>query len=148
MNTSQELEALFSVLHDGGIEEASIKGTNIRLKIGITYLAELIDPKYEFVFLELNDVESVEYHAWADETLILKDWTAIFNLGIEILSAKLNEYGQVEVYSKCDDAPDDSLEGGTLILKCKAYKLFDEGQGLISLKTMKDLASRYWSKCK
>jgi hypothetical protein len=148
MDTSQELEALFSVFYDAYIEEATIEGTRIRLKIGITYLVELIDPKYQFVFLELDDVELVEYHAWADTTLVLTNWTAIFDLGIEILSAELGEFGRVEVHSKCDDALNDLFEGGTLILKCKNYKLFDEGDQVLSLKTLENLSSTYWKKSK
>lgn len=133
INKIQVIEDIFSIFHDGYIEDYQIDSDTVDLKIGIQYLAELIDKEHEYLNLRLLGVESIKYDAWTDELFILTDWNEIFNLGIEILSTETNNKGQLIVHSNCDNAPNDSFQGGKLIIKCSDYKLSDEENNSLTI---------------
>ena len=145
MSKIQDIEDIFSIFHDGFIEGYQIDSDTVDLKIGIQYLAELIDEKYEYLNLKLLGVESIKYDAWTDEPYVMTDWDAIFDLGIEVLSTETNNKGQLIVHSNCDNAPNDSFKGGKLIIKCSDYKLSDEANNSLTTNQLKELSSYYWN---
>lgn len=145
MSKIQDIEDVFSIFHDGYIEDYQIDSDTVDLKIGIQYLAELIDKRYEYLNLRLLGVESIKYDAWADEPFIVTDWNEIFDLGIEILSTEADDDGQIIVHSNCDNAPNDSFQGGKLIIKCSDYELSDEESNSLTINQLKELSSYYWN---
>ncbi len=145
MNTAQDLEAIFGIFHDGVIDGATIQADLVELKIEILYLAELIDEKYEFLHLTLKGVESIQFDAWTDETTIISDWRAVFDLEIEINSSEVDQAGNIVVYSYCDNAPEGKFSGGKLIISCSDYQLHDQGGNPMTLDELKKLSDHYWN---
>jgi hypothetical protein len=139
------MEDIFSIFHDGYIDDFKIESNRIDLKIGTQYLAELIHKQHEYINLSLLGVESINYDAWTDEPFVMTDWKEIFNLGIGILSTETDNEGKLIVHSDCDDAPNDSFQGGKLIIKCSDYKLSDEEGSNLTIEKLKELSSYYWN---
>ncbi|MDQ3108895.1 MAG: hypothetical protein M3R17_03280 [Bacteroidota bacterium] len=73
MSASEDIADLFSMFHDGGIEEMIADENGHNLKIGLTYLAERIKPEYHFFYLRLISVEKFEFVPWTDIPLIMTD---------------------------------------------------------------------------
>lgn len=145
MSKIQDIEDIFSIFHDGFIEGYQIDSDTVDLKIGIHYLAELIDEKYEYFNLSLLGIELIKYDAWTDEPFVMTNWNGIFDLGIEILSTETDNKGQLIVHSNCDDAPNNSFQGGKLIIKCSDYKLSDEESNSFTINQLKELSTYYWN---
>ena len=146
MTKIQEIENIFSIFHDGYVDDFNIQGSQVDLKIGIQYLAELIDDKYEFLNLSLIGVQSISYDAWSDPTFLMTDWDEVLKLGVEILNTETDRFGRIIIHSYCDSAPNDSFEGGKLIIKCSDYKLFDEANNNLTFDELKELSSEYWNR--
>ncbi len=145
MNKIQEIENIFSIFHDGYIDTFKIESNRIDLKISMQYLAELINDKYEFLNLSLHGVTSLSYDAWADQPFIMTDWNKILELGIVILNAETDNSGQIIIHSNCDNAPNDSFQGGKLVVKCLDYSLTDEENNRLTIEKLKELSTYYWN---
>ncbi|MFT5567878.1 MAG: hypothetical protein ACI81Y_002835 [Glaciecola sp.] len=148
MNKTQDIKDIFSMFHDGYIDSFKIENNRIDLKIGIQYLAELIDERYKYLHLSLYEVESIKYDVWTDESFIMTDWSQIFELGIDILNVEMDDLEQVTIHSNCDNAPNDEFRGGKLIIKCLDYNMRDEGDNSLTIEKLKELSTYYWNvKC-
>lgn len=143
-NKNQDLAQIFSLFHDGYIENAQVKNLDIDLKVGIQYLSMLINKKHEFLHLTLLNVELFIFDAWADEPFRITDCEKINELSPEIMDAKVNENGEILVTTLIHNTPSNTIKGGFLIIKCLDYKLSDEEKNEISIETLKELASYYW----
>ncbi len=146
MSKIQDIEDIFSIFHDGFIESYQIDSDTVDLKIGIQYLAELIDEQYKYLNLRLLGVESIKYDAWTAEPFVMTDWNTVFDLGIEILSTETDNEGQLIVHSNCENAANDSFQGGKLAIKCTDYELSDEEGKSLTIDRLKELSSYYWNK--
>jgi hypothetical protein len=144
MNKIQEIEDVFAIFHDGWVVDGIIEGNNIQLKIGIQYLAEIINNKYEYFYFNLFDVEEFKFKAWSKEEILISDWETIVNSEIEFLSTEIKN-NKIIIYSNCHNAPDDKFERGELWVKCTDYCIFDEKGKEISLNRLKEISSYYWN---
>lgn len=95
--------------------------------------------------LSLHNVESISFDAWTDESFIITEPREIFVLGIEILSAETNNLGQIIIHTHCDNSPNDSFDGGQLIIKCSDYNLTDQENNSLTIEKLKELSEYYWS---
>lgn len=145
MNKIQDIADVFSIFHDGYIEDYQISSDAVNLKIGIQYLAELIDNNHEYLNLRLLGIDLIKYDAWTDEPFIMTDWKEIFNLGIEIISNEIDNAGQLIIQSNCDKAPNNLFQGGELIIKCTDYGLSDEEGNILTIDKLKEISSYYWN---
>ncbi|BDS10433.1 hypothetical protein [Aureispira anguillae] len=50
------------------------------------------------------------------------------------------------VHTNCEPVPSTPFEGGTLILECSDYRLFDEALKTLTIKKLKELSLDYWTK--
>jgi hypothetical protein len=144
-NKKQEIEDIFSIFHDGGIESYSIISDAIHLKIGIQYLAHIINSEHKFINLSLLNVESLKFDAWSDEPLILTNWNEILDLDIEIHSAEIDSSEQIIVHTRCNNSTDNLFQGGKLIINCSDYKLTDEAEKNLTIDKLKDISRHYWN---
>ncbi len=86
----QDMVDVFSVLHDGTIEEYKIEDGNLILKIYCQYLAKDTNTSYEYFSVKLNQLKSISLMPWlknSQEEVFWKDTELIFQKGLEILNA-------------------------------------------------------------
>ena len=95
MNTQQDIEDIFSILHDGTIESYIGNKNKLTLKISCVYLAEQINKSFEYFYVELTEIDILELFTWRSlmeeeqQTLInLKD---IFKFELEIIDANIED---------------------------------------------------------
>lgn len=89
----QDISDIFSIFHDGSIESYSGDYQLLTLKVGCLYLAELIDPTFEYFYLELAEIEVLEFDSWTsppERPNILKTELAdIFQSDLEIMEGEV-----------------------------------------------------------
>ncbi len=140
---SDNLGAIFNVFHDGIIVRIVSKNGNLHLVIGISYLAERINPTYQFFYVTLQDVQSFTYTPWGNillpETSILTDPDHISTRRLEILSSIVTPK-DVEVLCL-----QNARQGGTLAFNVDYAIVRDQGGETVSLAQLIELAEGYWS---
>lgn len=146
MNTLEQLQYIFNLLHDGGIENYSGDSEKLQLEIGCIYLAEHINPAYENFYIELEKIEKFELHPWwktgFDQDLILNDFKEIAQLGLDIGSADIQD-DFVIIY--CSHwGKDGDFVGGNIHLKCQSVKIFDHQKNEITIQELDKIAQEYW----
>jgi len=144
-NNNQELEIIFAIFHDGGIEKYLINESDISLEIGIEYLAELIDPNFNKFNLNIFGVEIFEFEPWIEKPEKITDWKSILELNLGFLSTEINTSDEITLHCTCYNAPNDEYEGGKLKLKCPDYKLTDELGNRITVDRLIKVSKHYWN---
>lgn len=144
MNILQDINDLFVMLHDGTIVRAIDNNSNIELKVNIQYLAELINKDFEYLFVNLRNVQNLSFEAWTDEPLTIINPKEIFNLELAILSTEITETGNLIVHCSCFNSINNLFSGGKLIFKCDDFEIMDEAHQSITLDKLKELTTHYW----
>ena len=139
MTTSEELADIFSIFHDGWISAIEPAGPDLRLRIEVEYIAELISPEFTSFTLELSDVTTFAYESWDKG----RHATAaeIAALEPEILQAEVE--GEF-VCVICDHTDPSGNGGGTLTIFCRGYSLFDQHGTPVPVERLQETAKYYW----
>lgn len=141
---SENLGAIFNVFHDGTIERAVHENRNIQLDVSIFYLAERVNPSYEFFYVILHNVQFFTYTPWGNdpvpETYVLTDLDRISAKALEILSSTVTPQG-IEVLCL-----ENFHQGGTLAFNADYAIVRDQGGNELSLVQLIALTEAYWSK--
>ena len=137
MNIANDIRNLFSIFHDGTIVAIEKTGNDLRLKIDIQYLAELVEKEFEFFEVLLQQVSTFELATWDDGLVADPEKIATLEFGIQ--SADLNETGRILVHG--DYYPNG---GGTLTIEASACELYDQRGDRMSLDHLKELSRYYW----
>jgi len=146
----QDMADVFSVFHDGMIEEHKIEDDNLILKIYCQYLAKDINSSYEFFWVKLNQLKSINLLPWlknSQEELLWTNIDLIFKKELEILNAKITSEDTIQVFCDCSDIFEEnevSYVGATLEFGCYSISIFDENKQEISLDYLKEIATKYW----
>lgn len=146
MNTQQDIEDIFSILHDGTIESWTGNKEKLLLKVGCTYLAELIDKDFEYFYVELNEIEKIELDTWitpiGSTPQIFTELAHIFQAELEILSANVKDK---EIVITCNQPFRDlNFSGGNLTLNCKSIKVFDHNRNELTIEKFEQVCKQYW----
>jgi hypothetical protein len=148
MSTQENLETIFSILHDGTIESWSGDKLKLNLKVSCSYLAERINKSFEYFFIELQGISKIKFEAWVIQEesgqRILTEMRDIFSAELGILTAK-KERDYVVVSCNQDDRKLDYC-GGTLSLSCEGIKINDQDLNPLTIEFMKEISSNYWEK--
>ncbi|MDD9269358.1 hypothetical protein ACFPES_20110 [Paenibacillus sp. GCM10023248] len=131
-------EMLFSIFHDGGIEEIRDTFDGIEFTVDIMYLAERIKPQFRgFIVKLINPAEL--YLEDVDTNVIIKDFNELNKIDIEILKTDISE-DKVKVFC--------SLSGGQsfgyLNVKASEINIYDPERNSISLEDLKTICKNYW----
>lgn len=137
MSIANDARDLFSIFHDGSIVAVEKSGNDLRLKIDIQYLAELIEKNFEYFEVLLQQVRTFELATWEDGRITDLAKIAAVEFGIQ--STTLDETNKITVHG--DYYPDG---GGTLYIDAAAYELYDQRGELMSLDQLKELSRYYW----
>ena len=150
MTALEDIEVVFSILHDGSITAWSGDTNLLTLTIECQYLAECIDKSYSRFDVKLTQVEELLLTTWPKPIeLPVQRFTKpddIFKAELEILTANIKD-GRVVIACRQDNK-DFDYSGGNLTLRCKAIKISDQNKNEISIAQFKILGKRYWDEFK
>jgi hypothetical protein len=146
LKKQQDLEDIFSILHDGSIEEWTGDKTKLTLKVSIIYLAELINPSFEFFYVELLNIKKIELEPWMNppeiEQKIFKTLEDIFKVELEINSAKLQ--GKEILITCLQHNIKFDYSGGNLIINCEEAKIYDQSMAFLTIEELNEICNKYW----
>jgi hypothetical protein len=141
MSVLDELEYLFGIFHDGGIDSWEGTPDQMTLCIGCRYLAQKIDPSFDDFYVELTDVNLLEFKPWTDadaEQQCITDPDEIFQGDLEIADTV-----NVTVLCYPKDAP--FYPGGSLYIRAKAFRLYDQNKNEMTLERLREISADYWN---
>ncbi|CAN7498256.1 hypothetical protein LJR153_003465 [Paenibacillus sp. LjRoot153] len=131
-------ELLFSIFHDGGVEDIRDTVDGIECTIDIMYLAERIKPKFRGIIIKLIYPAEL-YIEYVDTSETIRHFKELNKLDIEILKAQVIE-DTVKVFC--------SINGGKsfgyLNVKASEIYIYDPERNLISLEELKTICNQYW----
>lgn len=143
MNHTRDIQELFAILHDGYIDAYSETDGHIQFKIGIQYLAEILNEDNEFIYLEINDLRSISFQPWSDTHGVITEVSEIVKLEPEILNCDVENKKYI-IHCHCTDAQH-GFEGGELTIDFTSFTLKDQGGKEITLDELRDVANKYWN---
>ncbi len=146
MSTQQDIEDIFSILHDGIIENYSGDKCKLILKVGCLYLAELIDKDFEYFYIEINDIKKIELFAWMNpaeqEQKIYTELEDIFQAELDILSADKKDDN---IVITCNQSNTEfNFCGGILTLNCLSIKVYDQNKSELTIEKFGEVCKQYW----
>lgn len=146
MDIQQDIEDVFSILHDGTIESWSGDKSKLILKVSCLYLAKLIDKDFEYFYIEINKIQKIELEAWMNpidlEQKYFTELDDIFRAELEILSADKKEN---DVIITCNQSNTDfNYCGGNLTLNCLKIKVYDQSKNELTIEKFGEVCKQYW----
>jgi len=146
ITTVSEISDVFSIFHDGIIEECVPAGDDIRMRIEIRYLAMWIRSDYTHFILNLSNVTDVAFRTWPSdlksEPQDLYDPSVIFSPKLEILESSANDQLVTVVCKQA--SPDFEYGGGELVFRASAASVADQGGDEVSLDRLDRICKEYW----
>lgn len=130
---------LFSLLHDGTIEDITTIKNGVRFSIDIMYLAEKINPIFKHIVIQLIYLEDFYFDA-SDSNVITNDYQKLNSLNLEILKTDACG-GRIKVF--CSANQGQTL--GFLNIKVKQIELYDPEGFRIELSKLESLCKEYWN---
>ncbi len=142
MNHTQEIQDLFDILHDGYIDAYRETSGYVEFKIGIQYLAELFHEGGEVLYLEIQDLEYLNFTPWSEDHSAITDIETIVNLELGILNCDYQNNG-FHIHCSCDETQH-GFTGGTLTVNFRKFNVKDETGKTITLNNLRKVANKYW----
>lgn len=133
------------MFHDGGIEGWNGDENKLTLTIGCTYLAEKINPDFDFFYLELIGIEKLELECWGapgSPDIILTSYKDIFENDLEIDSGDVKN-GDAIVYFH-QQWGDSDFNGGMMVIRASGVKVFQQDMKELTYKGLSEVVSDYW----
>jgi hypothetical protein len=146
VTSSQKIETIFSLLHDGTITHWSGDKNSLTLTVDCQYLAERIDKSFSKFYVELIQVDEMVLSTWPNPldrpVRILKEPIDIFKAELEILSADVMDDRVIVACNQYNTELDYS--GGNLMISCKAIKVFDQDRNELTMDDLTEICKGYW----
>jgi len=148
ITTAESICEIFLIFHDGMIEETSLSGRKLKLKIEISYLADRVKSEFKFFFVELDGFCSAEFRGWPatlqGEKKLIAETSDIFKSPLEILEAKLTG-DRIEVVCNIKSNVDSEFCGGELLFHADAATVRDEANKEYSISELGEICRGYWN---
>jgi hypothetical protein len=148
MNILSDIADIFSIFHDGRIVAFEENAEGLQLTIECQYLAERINPKHEWFYVELLGVEKLEFEIWPNPiTLPIQIFTRskeIFQAELEILSAEIIG-NDVRITCNQHNTNYDYC-GGNVFLNCNTIKIYDQDKNELPIDFMDKICNEYWNR--
>ena len=143
---SSNIEAIFSIFHDGVITSHVVKDGKLVLDIEIQYLAERISPGFTKFHVLLENVENIRFTTWPSnfksDPELISDLNTIFAPELDILEGNTKE-NQIQVI--CNQSSSDyDYCGGELYFSAVAAIVSDENGKEYSIDELDVLCKGYW----
>ncbi|MBS1635183.1 MAG: hypothetical protein JST26_04615 [Bacteroidetes bacterium] len=146
MNAANEINTVFSILHDGTITAWSGDKSLLTLTIECLYLAERMDTSFDRFYVQLANIDNMEFDPWTNPVdipaIIKTDFADIFKAELEILSAEVKN--KLVVVSCMQHDPDFDYSGGNLTISCEAIKVFDQNKREMTIDQLMEICKSYW----
>jgi hypothetical protein len=146
MTATEDIRAIFSILHDGKISAWAGDKDLLTLTVDCQYLAERIDESFDKFFVELTHVDELFFSTWShlpdlpEQTFT--ELTDIFKAELEILSADIKDEKGLITCGQYDTKFD--YCGGNLILSSKTIKVFDQHKRALTVDEFDKICESYW----
>ena len=137
MNNIEEVCKVIAALHDGAIESCEGTYEALWVKVGCTYLAELIEKEFDYFYLRLLAVKKFDFEEYGGQIRQLYNTNDLTDIDIELLSS--------EIDSECVKT---YCTKGILWIQCESIEIFDHNERAIVASELYNLAALYWSKKK
>jgi hypothetical protein len=151
ITSPQSIRDIFSIFHDGTIENTSLSDGILKLTIDIPYLADRVKNGYKFFYVELDGFRDAEFHAWpamlGKEKELVSDLAIIFKPALEILEANLKE-DQFEVVCNIKSFSNSDYCGGELLFRANSARVRDEANKEYSISELDEICRAYWNEWK
>ncbi|RNB92505.1 hypothetical protein EDM56_02075 [Brevibacillus fluminis] len=131
-------EMLFSIFHDGGIEDIKESVDGIEFTVDIMYLAERIKPQFRSIIIKLIYPAEL-YLEDVDTKEIIQDFKELNKLDIEILKTDISE-DKVKIFCSVDGGQ----SFGYLNVKASEINIYDPERNPSSLEDLKIICKNYW----
>jgi hypothetical protein len=142
----KNISELFSIFHDGTVTRYQSDGTDLRLEIAISYLAQRVNPTYRAFMLALHDVSDIRFETWPKEAAaaprVMSNLAQIFVPELEILRGEV--VGHVLKISFNQLSPQCDYCGGVLQLKADAATVTDDGGSTHTIDALRQICQQYW----
>ncbi|CAG5079966.1 hypothetical protein [Parvicella tangerina] len=136
---TNKLAEIFSIFHDGGIDEINVDGNSMEITIGCAYLAQMENEEYKNFYLSLENVTTFEFHTWDDE--IFTDIPTMVNFWPEIMTAEI-EKETIKVV--CNIDTENKRTGGLLWIKANLVSLKNHKKAELSINQLETMSRNYW----
>lgn len=142
----ENIVTIINGLHDGVIILEKEENENLVWRVDCEYLAQMINPTFQFFWVKVNALKSITFNPWFISTELPSEiWKMpkeIFKNELEILSAEI-EGEKIRVI--CNQGnPKFNYKGGELLLKCKSIELFDEKWNRLNDLDFRKMVTEYW----
>jgi hypothetical protein len=146
IDSLENINTMFSIFHDGEIVRCVTNNNELIMDVKIKYLAERINPKYESLYIVLENIEEISFTTWPNnaelEEEIITDVRKIFKPELVILSSDI--IGNLISVACSQSSHEFEYCGGNLSLKAKSAKVKDESEKTYSLNELNTLSNEYW----
>jgi hypothetical protein len=146
----QEIADVFSILHDGTIESRTGDENRLMLKVSCIYLAERINSSFEYFYVELSNINTIELNSWPSNMnlppVLKTGLDNIFKDELEINSVKIEN--EIVIVTCLQHDPDADISGGELKIACNAIQVYDQDKNVITIDELDKLCNAYWDEFK
>ncbi|MFD2909672.1 hypothetical protein ACFSX9_13120 [Flavobacterium ardleyense] len=152
MNQLKKIQKIFSVFHDGTIQNWKGNLEKLHIEVSCQYLAEIIDTSFDCFYIELQKIDKLELFTVIDnkidneinEPKIIQNIKAIFNNEIDIFHAKIVEnYVEINCWQINEQ---ENYVANNLLLSCNNIKVFNQNKIEISIEKLFEISDYYWAK--
>ncbi len=146
MTATEDIENIFSILHDGTISGWHGDKNLLTLAVDCQYLAERIDKSFEKFYIDLFDIDKIELDPWRNQielpAVIKTNLVDIFKAELEILSADIKDDAVIITCNQHDTSFD--YCGGNLTISCKTIKVYDQNKNELTIDQFDKICNEYW----
>lgn len=139
MNTKKIIE-VFSQLQEGYIEEMSLQGDTLNMKIECKHLANQIEAGFGYFYVVLKGTKDIYFLPWDDEDMSISSLKDIQLFKPDILNVEYAEEDYIKIYSNCENV----YSGGCIYILATDIIVYDEGLNEIKLEELNELSDKYW----
>lgn len=141
-----DIRDVFSIFHDGGIVDCKGDFHKLTLTIQCNYLAELINPDFENFYLDLIEINKLDFDPWMNpidlEKIDFDSYEDYLKVNLEILSAEIKD--NLVVVTCNQHNTDLDFCGGHLMISANKIKLFDHNKTEMTIDQLDSVCRLYW----
>jgi len=147
MSTVQnDIRDIFSIFHDGGIVDCKGDLHKLTLTVQCNYLAELINPDFENFYLDLIEVNKLDFDPWMNpidlEKIHFDSYEDYLQVDLEILSAEIKDDMVIVTCNQHDTDLD--FCGGNLMISAINFNLYDHKMTPMTIDQLNLICRNYW----
>ncbi|WP_215226681.1 hypothetical protein [Echinicola shivajiensis] len=141
-----DIQDIFSIFHDGEIVDCKGDFNKLTLTIQCNYLAELINPDFENFYLNLSEINKLDFDPWMNpiglEKTDFDSYEDYLKVDLKIISAEIKDDSIIETCNQHD--ADLDFCGGNLMVSVKDFNLYDHNMTPMTIDQLALICRKYW----